>query len=434
MKKFKFQYKQLAPIWIAVFIDILGFSIILPFLPFFIAEFNASPIVIGFLLSSNAIFAFVFGPIWGKLSDKYGRKPILVISQAGTLAGFIILIFSNNILVLFLARIIDGIFSGQFTIAKAIIGDIVPPEERSKQMTNIGIAFALAFLIGPAIGGFLSPFGILGPGLLASILAAFTLVYILIYFKETLPIKVGLQSWAKIKADSNALDKNKLNENSKRNSRVWGNRKALILLLQYAFVIIAAGIFESTFSLYGGFRLGLNAQAIGILLSLMGIFQVIFRGLIFERLRKKLGDPKLAMLGLGSYILSYLLLGFVTQTWELVLVLFYISFSGATSRGIITGFTSRSVDYLSQGKVMGITSSLDSLSQIIGPIAGGFLISLPVDPVYALVLSALSIVPFIISFKVLKFGYDDRNKPKETDNSSNLLQKMPQTVQEPKID
>ena len=114
MLKINSEYQKLTPLWIAVFVDILGFSIILPFLPLFIAEFNVSPIVIGFLLSSNAIFGFFFGPILSKLSDKYGRKPFMLISQAGTLAGFIVLIFANNIMLLFIARVVDGIFSGQF--------------------------------------------------------------------------------------------------------------------------------------------------------------------------------------------------------------------------------------------------------------------------------------------------------------------------------
>ncbi|MFW9874869.1 MAG: MFS transporter, partial [Candidatus Thorarchaeota archaeon] len=168
MKK-KYKYRDLNPLWISVFVDILGFSIILPFLPFFIAEFNTSPAIIGLLLSSNAIFGFFFGPILSKLSDIYGRKPMMLISLAGTFVGFIILIFSNNILILLISRIVDGIFSGQFPIAKAIIGDVVSPEDRPKQMTNIGIAFGLAFLIGPAIGGLLSSFGCIGPGVLATI-------------------------------------------------------------------------------------------------------------------------------------------------------------------------------------------------------------------------------------------------------------------------
>jgi len=428
MIKINSEYQKLTPLWIAVFVDILGFSIILPFLPFFIAEFNTSPIVIGFLLSSNAIFAFFFGPILGKLSDKYGRKPFMLISQAGTLLGFIILIFANNIILLFIARVVDGIFSGQFPISKAIIGDVVPPKERPKQMTNIGIAFTLAFLIGPAIGGFLSPFGIMGPGIVASILAGFTFIFTAFYLKETLPTKVGIQKWAETELYSKAAESITpiSNEFNRKKSSIWRNKRTTILLTQYTFLVVAAGIFQTTFSLFGGLRLGLNAQTIGILLSLMGVFQVIFRTFFFNKIRNGLGDPKTAMLGLASYIISYFLLAFVSQTWQLVLVLFYISFSGATSRGITIGFTSRSVDYLNQGKIMGITSSIDNLSQIIGPIIGGFLLSLTGNLPFALMLSSLSILPFIISFQVLKFGYDNREKDKINAGPHFIIKTQPQ--------
>jgi DHA1 family tetracycline resistance protein-like MFS transporter len=140
----------------------------------------------------------------------------------------------------------------------------------------------------------------------------------------------------------------------------------------------------------------------------MGIFQVVFRAFLFNRIRNNLGDPKTAMLGLGSYIIGYLLLGFVFEVWQLLVILFYISFSGATSRGITIGFVSRSVDFRNQGKIMGISTSLDNMSQILGPIIGGILLSLSNTALFGLTLSFISIIPFLLSFKVLKFGFDSR--------------------------
>jgi DHA1 family tetracycline resistance protein-like MFS transporter len=409
----KKKYSQLNPLWISVFVDILGFSIILPFLPFFIAEFNASPAIIGFLLSSNAIFGFIFGPILSKLSDNYGRKPMMLISLGGTLVGFIILIISNNIVILLISRIIDGIFSGQFPIARAVIGDVVSPEDRPKQMTNIGITFGLAFLIGPAIGGLLSSFGFIGPGILATILTGFSLMYTAIYLKESLPNKV-----------MNSIINEKMPEIPEpvtESSSIWRNNKTLILIIQYSFIAITGGVLQTTFSLFAGLRLGLEPFVVGILLTLLGVYQIIFRLLVFNRLREKIGDPMTAIIGLGTYILPYFLLAFVSQTWELMIVLGFISFAGSMSQGIITGFISRSVDNRSQGKIMGITTGIDNLSQIIGPIAGGLLLSLSGNLPYALVLSLLSVFPFIIGFKVLKFGYDNRKREIPEQRSTEII-------------
>jgi len=413
MKKFSLEYPRLTPLWIAVFVDILGFSIILPFLPFFIEEFKTSPFVIGLLLSSNAIFGFFFGPILGKLSDIYGRKPLLLISQAGTIVGFVLLALSTNIQMLFIARIVDGIFGGQFPISKAVIGDIVPPQERPKQMTNIGVTFTLAFLIGPAIGGSLSSFGIIGPAILASILALFTFSFTAIFLKESLPTKVGEELLLTLdkKSPSNITKSKDLKSND-NNLSIWKNKTAVILLIQYSLLAFVAGVFQTTFSLFGAIRLNLNAQTIGFLLSAMGIFQVVFRTFVFNRMRNYLGDPKTAMIGLGSFILAYFLLGFVMEVWQLIIVLFYISFCGATSRGITIGFTSRAVDFRNQGKIMGITSSLDNLSQILGPLLGGILLSISNGYIFGIVLSTLSIIPFMISFQVLKLGFDNRKSLK----------------------
>jgi DHA1 family tetracycline resistance protein-like MFS transporter len=404
MKKIFGEYSRLTPLWVAVFVDILGFSIILPYLPFFMQEYNSSPIIIGLLLSSNAIFGFFFGPILGKLSDKYGRKPLLLISQAGTIAGFIILAFSQNIQMLFIARIVDGIFGGQFPISRAVIGDVVPPKDRPKQMTNIGVTFTLAFLVGPAAGGFLSPFGILGPGILASVLASFTFIITAIFLKETLPIKVSNYNEILNQNISNET----LNSNGNQINSIWKNKQTLTILIQYSLIAIAAGIFQTTFSLFGNIRLNLNAQTIGLLLSSMGVFQIVFRVFFFNKMRNSLGDPRTAMLGLGSYILSYFLLGLISEVWQLMLILFYISFSGATSRGITIGFLSRSVDFRNQGKIMGISTSLDNISQILGPLLGGILLSFPNSYLFGTILSLLSIIPFLLSFRVLQFGFDNR--------------------------
>ena len=188
MKITIFKYRNLSPLWIAVFIDIIGFSMILPMAPFIAESFSIPIFLMGIILSINAMFSFIFGPILGKLSDKFGRRPLLLISQAGTLAGFILLAFSDSIWLLIISRVIDGIFGGNFPIAKAVIGDEVPPKDRGIQMANIGVAHVLASLIGPGIGGTLfSIGGLLLPGLFAAGLSLFTMIITIFILNETWP-------------------------------------------------------------------------------------------------------------------------------------------------------------------------------------------------------------------------------------------------------
>ncbi|MFX1435362.1 MAG: MFS transporter, partial [Promethearchaeota archaeon] len=189
-----FKYRMLTPLWIAVFIDIIGFSMILPMAPFIAYDFNIEIFPMGIILSVNAMFSFIFGPILGKLSDIYGRKPLLLISQVGTCAGFLLLAFSNSIWMIIISRIVDGVFGGNFPIAKAIIGDEVPPKDRSIQMANIGVAHVLASLIGPGLGGTLYGIGgILLPGLFAAGLSIFTIIITIFILEETWPKSKRLQ-------------------------------------------------------------------------------------------------------------------------------------------------------------------------------------------------------------------------------------------------
>ena len=163
-KKFeKKSFPELRPLWIGLFVDILGFYIIVPYLKELQDTFQTTPIMIGLLLATNAVFSLFSAPMWGKLSDKYGRRPTLLLAEAGTCAAFIMLAFSNTLPLFFFARVVDGIFGGNWPITRAIVTDRVPAKDRALQMTNIGVVHTLAGLVAPALGGFLSLYQIFGP-------------------------------------------------------------------------------------------------------------------------------------------------------------------------------------------------------------------------------------------------------------------------------
>jgi DHA1 family tetracycline resistance protein-like MFS transporter len=385
----RLDYAELIPLWIAVFVDILGFSILIPFLPFFSQEYGAPAWQIGLLLSTNAMFGFFSGPIWGSLSDRYGRKPMLLISQFGTLAGFLMLAFSRNLPMLFASRIVDGIFGGNFPIAKAVIGDVVPPSERSRHMSNIGVAHVLASLVGPGLGGLLSQWGILAPGLLSAALTCITITVTFRYLRESNPS--GRRSRAKV-----------VSEQPTTRTSIWRNGAARYLLVQWGFHTMSFMIYVSCIALFANLLLGLDSQEMGLLLMGAGVVRVLVRFLVFIPLLERLGDRRTSMLGLGIFVVVYLLLGFVRNAFQFALVLSTVSFAAACTRGVLTGFLSRAVKPWEQGKAMGTSASLDSFAQITGPLVGGLILdSLPLW-MYGGLASAFALAAFLMSLRPLE--------------------------------
>lgn len=379
-----FKYRMLTPLWIAIFIDVLGFTILFPMVGFFSDLFNTSMTMIGLIFSINAMFGFIFGPILAKLSDKYGRRPLLLISQFGTCFAFILTAFSNSLWMLFLARMIDGMFGGNFPIAKAIISDKVPPKDRGIQMANVGIAHVLASLIGPGIGGVLFTwFGLLGPGLFAAGLTVITIIVTLVMLEETWPKEKRIQPHeSKIEVVFKIRD----------------NKSALFILVLWGFHTTSFTIVMSSLSFFSASVLNLTPIDISILFMTSGIFRAGIRFTIFKPTIKKLGEDNAIRLGLAIFLVSFFLVGFSTNIFSLFLLFMFISFAASLTRGPMNSKISQTVSPKEQGKINGLSSALDSIAQIIGPLLGPFILdSLP--PYW------LGIVVAIIAFPALVMSF-----------------------------
>ncbi|MBD3230480.1 MAG: MFS transporter [Candidatus Lokiarchaeota archaeon] len=387
---FTVKYPNLLPLWMAVFIDILGFSILLTILPSFIGNIIDIPVITGLILSINAIFTFIFAPILGKLSDRYGRKPILLISQLGTAIGFLLMAFSTSLELLIISRIIDGVFGGNFPIAKAIISDSVPPKDRALQMTNIGVCHVLASLIGPGLGGILYNFRgllMLPPGLVSTFLSILTIIITIFLLKET---------W-------NKSDRLKNSQNKDKNDvKIRKNKTAIFLLVQWALHTISFMIYITTIALFASVVLGLTAFETGVLLSISGIFRAIIRFTIFKPLLKVLGENKMLLIGLGMFSIVFLLMGFVQNYIQFLIILLFVSFAASCTRGILISKITRSVSPHEQGIINGYMTSLDSIAQIIGPIFGGTILTVLPSYWLGILTSILASIAFIMLFKKVK--------------------------------
>ncbi len=384
----------LQPLWMGLFVDILGFYIIIPFLPSLITIFNTTPFMIGLLLATNAMFSLFSAPIWGKLSDKYGRRPMLMIAEAGTCAAFLILAFSNSLELLFIARIVDGIFGGNFPITKAIISDSVPPKDRGIQMTNFGVVHTLAGLVAPALGGLFSVFLIFGPrypialpGLVAAGLS-FCTIFITYFFIE--------ETWTKEKREQTAKEiKIKIN--------IWKNKDATYLLTQYAFHTLSFTMYVTTLSIFIGLILGFDTIGVSILLTISGISRAIMRFSIFKPTLNKLGEKKTMNMGLLILIISFISIGIFgviyPEPWIFIILILVVSYGVSCARGILMSKVTLSVSPKEMGKINGYTTTLDSLAQIIGPILGTFLLQEYNAFSFGLLMTILALGAYLMVFK-----------------------------------
>ncbi len=376
---------MLAPLWIAIFIDVLGFTILFPLVGFFGELFDTTDFVIGLIFSVNAMFGFVFGPILSKLSDKYGRKPLLLISQFGTLLAFVLTAFSNSLWMLVIARMIDGMFGGNFPIAKAIISDSVPPKDRGIQMANVGIAHVLASLIGPAIGGFFFTFfGLLGPGLFAAGLTVITISATTVMLKET---------WPKEKRIQHHISK------TQAPLKVRENKNAMFMLRLWAFHTISFTIVMTSMSFFAVNVLNLSVLDVSVVFMISGIFRAGVRFTLFKPAIKKLGETNAIRVGLVIFVVSFFLLGFSSNVITVIILFMFISFAASLTRGPMNSKISQTASPKIQGKINGLSSGLDSIAQIIGPLVGSFII-MTFQPYWlGIIVTLIALPAMIMSFQ-----------------------------------
>jgi len=380
-----FKYKMLMPLWIAIFIDIIGFSLLFPMAGFFADLYDTSNTVIGLVFSVNAMFGFVFGPLLGRLSDKFGRKPLLLISQFGTLAGFILTAFSTSLPMLFIARMIDGMFGGNFPIAKAIISDIVPPKDRGIQMANVGIAHILASLVGPGIGGFLFTWwGITGPGLFAASLTIITISLTFLMLKESWP------------AEKRAMHRQ---ESIHYDVKIRKNNNAIFMLILFGFHSVSFMIVMSSLSFFGASVLGLQPLDISMLMLISGILRTGIRFTLFKPTLKKFGEDNAIRIGLTIFVVVFFLIGFSTNITQLMILMIFFSFAASLTRGPMNSKISQTVSPKIQGKINGLGSSLDALAQILGPLIGPFIIDTLPPYWLGIIVSVIAFPPFIMAFQ-----------------------------------
>ncbi len=351
-------------IFVTVFIDLVGFGIVIPVLPLYVPQFNATPRALGLLLASYSTMQVIFTPILGGLSDKYGRRPVLLLSLIGTGFGFLIMGFATTLWMLFAGRILDGITGGNISTAQAYVADVTTPENRAKGMGMFGAAFGLGFIFGPAIGGILSRWGMHVPFLFAGVLAFANALLLYFVLPETVTPDHPARSQPR---------------GLKHFWRQLGNHRLALVLSIYFLFVVAFSIMTTTFALYTLFSFGYDAQHNGYLFAYIGIIAVVVQGGLIGRLVKRWGEAALVIIGAFVLAASLLALPFIGphaygSLPELLMILAAFSIGNSLATPSLNSMASKSVGASEQGGALGVTQSAASLARIVGPIIGGWLI------------------------------------------------------------
>ncbi len=355
--------------------DILGFTIILPLLPFYSERLGASPTVVGAIVSIYAACQLIAGPILGQLSDRFGRRPVLLISQAGTLAGFIMLAYSTRIWMVFLARAIDGATAGNLTTAQAYISDITKPQDRARSFAIIGVAFGIGFLVGPAIAGFLAHYGYQAPIFAASALSFTSILCTFFLLPRREAIHEAMEA-----EDAAAPGGKRLSLISWGEYRQYFKRPELArLLAQWLLFALSFATFISGFALFAERRYEWQGHPVGVrevgyVFAFMGLLGIIMQGGLVGKLVKWFGERTVVQVGFLATFAGYAVLGFTHTIWQLLLVMAFTAIFTGGLRPALTALISHQAGRREQGVVIGLTQSITSIAQITAPLLGGFLI------------------------------------------------------------
>lgn len=357
--------RTLSLLFLFVFVDVLGFSLILPLLPYYAQTFGATAELVGLLLGANALTQLLGAPILGRLSDRYGRKPLLLVSLAGTVVGFLMLGFARSLAMIFASRIVDGFLGGNISLAQAYISDVTTGKERTKGFGLIGAAFGLGFIFGPAMGGALAGGGNYAlPALVAAGLSLLNLLGVLLWLPESLPPE----------------ERARRAQEPRAAFTVRALLEALQLpcvgpLLQAQLVYsLAFTLFETTFALFAQRRLGLDARATSFVLTYVGVLVVLVQGVGIRLLVRRFNDKQLVFGGGALLAFSLLAWALSPSLWVLLAVLVPLALASGVLRVAINTALTRSVWPEEVGGTLGLSAALNSLARVISPTVGGFLL------------------------------------------------------------
>ena len=355
--------KRLYIIFLITFTEVLGFSMVLPLIPYLGQELGLSLSQIGLIISVFSICQLFASPITGKLSDHFGRKPLFILSQISTFIGFILLGFATTVILLVAARLIDGLLGSNMTVSQAYISDITEPKHRTRVYSYSSGVFGAGLIFGPFIGGILSTINYSVPMFFAAAITMLSIALVILFLPETIPKKTE-----KISLGFN--DVIPVN-NIRHFVRTHHIRNSLLMFFIYT---VAFFLLISNMGLLGIAQFHITAEQVSFYMVWIGVIRVSTQTFLISRILRFFGENHALITGIFSMIIAMVTLVFITEYVFVFIPLVFLAYGTGVSRPILTSILTNSVTQKETGAILGVNNSLTSVSQIIAPIIGGFII------------------------------------------------------------
>ncbi len=378
-------------LFLIVVVDLIGFGIVIPLLPFYGEFFQADPATVGLIMATYSFAQFLAAPFWGRLSDRIGRRPVLLVSLAGGALAYLWMGFADTLWILFAARALGGFMAGNISAAFAYVADTTTRENRAKGMGMIGAAFGLGFIIGPAVGGLLAgpdPVNAdyQSPAFAAAGLSAVAFVLGLIFLKESLSEEVRNRSKSRPQESRADQFRRSLNH----------PHMGFLILMSFLATVAFAGL-EATFAMWSRRQFGWGPEQNGYLFAFIGILGALVQGGLVGRLAKRFGETRLIVQGAGALSLGVLVIPFAENLPVLIVGMAIAAYGFSIISPALNSAISLRVGDENQGMVMGVTRSATTLARVAGPaIAGALFAFLGKDWPYYAGAAILAIVMILV--------------------------------------
>ena len=354
--------KRLYVVFLIIFTEVLGFTLVLPLIPFLGLSLGLTPVEIGLIASVFSFCQLFASPITGKLSDRFGRKPLFILSQLSTLTGFLLLGFATTALLLFLARFIDGLLGSNMTVSQAYISDITEPRHRTRVFGYSSGVFGAGLIFGPVLGGVLSSISYSVPMFFA---AGTTLI--------SIALVIMLPETITKKPDTLSLGFNDIFPITEAR-RFLTTPQVRYSLTMFVIYNVGFFLFIANFSLFAETQFGVSAEQVSFYMAWIGIVRVIIQTFFIARIQHALGEDRLLIAGIVAMLIAMVSLALTAEYWFVFIPLFFLSFGTGVSRPILMSALTNSVMRTETATILGVNNALSSVAQIIIPIVGGFII------------------------------------------------------------